>query len=133
MFMFSDTHVRSHSETHVRSHSDTHVRSHSDTHVRSHSDTPVRSHSDCTRKLEHYLSHLSWNNTLKETLVNRAYPGRITFSIFTLFWNSNMALSVCDCTTTSERRTMAHPKTSVKSTGSRTSKTSVLFTKNVER
>ena len=43
------------------------------------SDTHVRSHSDCTQKLEHYLSHLTWNDTLIKTLDNRAYPVRIAF------------------------------------------------------
>ena len=54
-------------------------------------DTHVRSLSDCVRKLEHHLSHLSWNDALMKGLDNRAYPEQITFRVFMLFWNSKMA------------------------------------------
>ena len=61
------------------------------TYIFTFSNTSVRSHSDCIQKLEHYLSHLSWNDTLMKPLDNRAYPEQITFCGFMPFWNSKMA------------------------------------------
>ena len=43
------------------------------------------------KKTAKLIGHLCWNDTLIKKLDSRAYPGRITFSIFMLFWNSNMS------------------------------------------